>query len=85
MSQLAAVQGLRETQPPSVGMVNVLRRGMEDASIFCRVRGEAALALAQGAGTDHNGAPCPPQRERRLQDACPRSWLTGGNLTLCAC
>ncbi len=53
--QLAAVRGLRETQPPSVGMVNVLRRGMEDASIFCRVRGEAALALAHGAGTEHNG------------------------------
>ena len=55
MHQLAAVRGLRETQPPSVGMVNVLRRGMEDASIFCRVRGEAAMALAVGAGTEHNG------------------------------
>ena len=53
--QLAAVRGLRETQPPSVGMVNVLRRGMEDATIFCRVRGEAAMALAFGAGTEHNG------------------------------
>ena len=63
--QLAAVRGLRETQPPSVGMVNVLRRGMEDASIFCRVRGEAALALAHGAGTEHNGAywQRPPLRE----------------------
>ena len=49
------MRGLRETEPPSVGMVNVLRRGMEDASIFCRVRGEAALALARGAGTEHNG------------------------------
>ncbi len=55
MHQLAAVRGLRETRPPSVGMVNVLRRGMEDATIFCRVRGEAAMALALGAGTEHNG------------------------------
>ena len=68
--QLAAVQGLRETQPPSVGMVNVLRRGMEDASVFCRVRGEAALALALGAGTEHNGAPCSRPCERRLLAAC---------------
>ena len=65
MHQLAAVRGLRETQPPTVGMVNVLRRGMEDATIFCRVRGEAAMALAVGAGTEHNGEHPQPSFTRR--------------------
>ena len=38
------------------GIVNALRAAMESESLFCRVRMDAAMALAASAGTDYNGA-----------------------------
>ena len=43
-------------QPATRGVVSIMRAAMESPALFCRVRMEAALALAATAGTEHNGA-----------------------------
>ena len=53
--QMAAIKGLREMHPVTNGIVNALRAAMESESLFCRVRMDAAMALAAAAGTDFNG------------------------------
>ena len=60
MLQLAAIRGLVEMKPVTVGVVNTLKATLESTTLFCRVRMEAALALASTAGTEYNGAPPPP-------------------------
>ena len=59
MLQLAAIRGLVEMKPVTVGVVNTLKATLESTTLFCRVRMEAALALASTAGTEYNGAPPP--------------------------
>lgn len=56
LSQMAAIRGLKEMQPATLGVVNTLRAAMENPALFCRVRMEAAAALAASAGTEFNGA-----------------------------
>ena len=54
---MAAVRGLKETQPVSSAVVNTLMKAaIKSSNLFCRVRMEAALALAAAAGTEFNGA-----------------------------
>ncbi|KAK9806814.1 hypothetical protein WJX72_003626 [[Myrmecia] bisecta] len=53
VAQSLAIRGLAEMRPASPGVLNILRSCLENDMVYCRIRIEAAMALAHSRGDGH--------------------------------